>query len=198
MLRTAFLFCLLISSSFVNAQTTKSYSDSIFAYRKDYTENHEVVKDDDKKYFRFFPIDSTYRVICRFEKIEDKKGFLMKSSGTIINRYFKFGILNFTLHDTAVSLYIYQNKSLMKNPKYKDYLFVPYTDNTSGYESHGSGRYLDLSIGDIKNNTVILDFNKAYNPYCAYSSGYSCPIPPKENDLPVSVKAGEMEFAKPF
>lgn len=188
----------MITSSFVNAQPAKSYSDSIFAYRKEYTENHEVVKGDDKKYFRFFPIDSTYRIVCHFEKIEDQKGFFMKSSGTITNKYFKYGKLSFSIHDTAVYLYVYQNKSLMKNPEYKDYLFIPYTDNTSGYESHGSGKYLDLSIGDIKNNIVVLDFNKAYNPYCAYTSGYSCPVPPKENTLPVSVQAGEMEFAKPF
>jgi uncharacterized protein len=85
---------------------------------------------------------------------------------------------------------------LMNRPEYADYLFVPFTDATTGNETYGSGRYIDLRLGDIKNNTVLLDFNKCYNPYCAYTSGYNCPIPPKENRLAVAVKAGEKVFPK--
>ncbi len=84
----------------------------------------------------------------------------------------------------------------MNDPTYKNYLFLPFTDLTSGEESYGGGRYIDLETTDIFNNKVIIDFNKAYNPYCAYASGYNCPIPPRENDLPVAVKAGEMNFGK--
>jgi uncharacterized protein (DUF1684 family) len=81
-------------------------------------------------------------------------------------------------------------------PKYKNYLFVPFKDMTNGKETYGGGRYLDLETTDIQNDSVILDFNKAYNPYCAYSNGYSCPIPPKENHLAVSIEAGEKTFGK--
>ena len=55
---------------------------------------------------------------------------------------------------------------------------------------------MDFMLDDIKNNTLLMDFNKAYNPYCAYATGYNCPIPPRENDLPVAIKAGEMAFGK--
>ena len=83
----------------------------------------------------------------------------------------------------------------MTNAQYKDYLFLPFTDLTSGKETYASGRYLDLKTDEIKNGKVTLDFNKAYNPYCAYVSGvYNCPIPPKENTLGVEVKAGEKLF----
>ncbi|MEI9956742.1 MAG: DUF1684 domain-containing protein [Ferruginibacter sp.] len=96
-----------------------------------------------------------------------------------------------------MQLTVYQSKSLTKNDQYKDYLFIPFTDATSGDESYGSGRYIDILTTDIKNNTVTIDFNKAYNPYCAYTTGYNCPIPPRENYLIVAVKAGEKSFAKP-
>jgi uncharacterized protein (DUF1684 family) len=197
MLRYLFLFSLMIDSSYLVAQQM-SYSDSMKMFREDYISKHEVVQGNDKNYFRFFPIDSNYRITCRFDKIVDTKGFIMTTSGARRDVYIKYGKLSFTIHDTSVQLFIYQNKDFLRTTDYKDYLFLPYTDNTSGYESHDGGKYLDLIIADIKKNIVIIDFNKAYNPYCAYSSDYSCPIPPKENTLPVSIRAGEMEYAKPF
>jgi hypothetical protein len=71
-------------------------------------------------------------------------------------------------------------------------LFVPFTDLTSGDGSYGGGRYIDVKIS--KGDSIILDFNKTYNPYCAYIANYSCPIPPKENDLLVRIEAGIKEF----
>ncbi len=85
----------------------------------------------------------------------------------------------------------------MSDSVYKDHLFLPFTDLTSGEESYGGGRYIDLETTGIINNRLVIDFNKAYNPYCTYSDGYNCPIPPRENDLPVAIRAGEKAFAKP-
>jgi uncharacterized protein (DUF1684 family) len=77
-------------------------------------------------------------------------------------------------------------------PQYKDYLYLPFKDFTNGESTYGGGRYLDFKMSDIQENqTIIIDFNKAYNPYCAYSDGYSCPIPPSENHLQVFIEAGE-------
>ena len=84
----------------------------------------------------------------------------------------------------------------MKNPKYIDHLFIPFNDLTNYEETYGGGRYIDLSLNDIKDGKVVLDFNKCHNPYCAYSDGYNCPIPPEANRLKVAVKAGEMNFGK--
>jgi uncharacterized protein (DUF1684 family) len=83
----------------------------------------------------------------------------------------------------------------MESEKYRNLLFLPFTDRTTGKESYDGGRYIDLDMSSIQNNEVVIDFNKAYNPYCAYVSGrYSCPIPPAENRLAVAVKAGEMRY----
>jgi len=85
----------------------------------------------------------------------------------------------------------------MTTKEYKDHLFIPFTDATSGEETYESGRYIDLEIKDITNENVLIDFNKAYNPYCAYVSGkYNCPIPPNENRLIVAIRAGEKSFGK--
>jgi uncharacterized protein (DUF1684 family) len=72
-----------------------------------------------------------------------------------------------------------------------------FTDKTTGDQTYHAGRYIDLKIGDINDGKVVIDFNKAYNPYCAYVKGkYSCPIPPRENYLPVAMEAGEKNFGK--
>jgi len=173
------------------------YAESIKAYQKKYVDEHEVVDKKDKKYFRFFPASKQYDVYCKFEKITDTVGFTMKTSANTLKHYFKYGRLNFSISGKEYQLFVYQSKDLMKTEKYKDYLFVPFTDLTTGDESYGSGRYIEFYIQDIKNNTLQLDFNKAYNPYCAYSPDYKCPIPPKENYLPVAIKAGEMNFGNP-
>ncbi len=85
----------------------------------------------------------------------------------------------------------------MQDPKFKDELFIPFTDLTSGESSYGGGRYIDINVNDIVGGSFELDFNKAYNPYCAYVTGkYNCPIPPKENNLSVAIQAGEKIFGK--
>ena len=78
---------------------------------------------------------------------------------------------------------------LKKEKEYKDYLFLPFRDGTSRKESYGGGRFLDLK--KPKGKTIHIDFNLAYNPYCAYSHRYTCPIPPPENELTIEIKAGE-------
>jgi hypothetical protein len=77
---------------------------------------------------------------------------------------------------------------LTKKEGYEDFLFLPFNDYTNGNETYGGGRYLDLRIPD--GSTIILDFNKAYNPYCAYTDRYSCPVPPKENSITTYIYAG--------
>lgn len=189
------LMIFILLCSFATAQQT-DYVKSIKAYQKNYVETHEVVKGKDRKYFRFFPINEKYDVQCSFEKINDSIGFTMTTSAKTKKHYFKYGRLSFLIDGNTYHLFVYQSKDLMQNEKYKDYLFVPFTDATSGDESYGSGRYLEFYINEIHNNQLQLDFNKAYNPYCAYSPNYKCPIPPRENFLSVAIKAGEMNFAK--
>jgi uncharacterized protein (DUF1684 family) len=174
------------------------YTDSIGVFQKNYVNTHEVVTKEERKFISFYPVDRSYEVLAAFKRIADTKGFEINTSSGMKKKYFVNGLLTFRLHDMLLHLYIYQSETLMKQEKYKNYLFVPFGDATSGLTSYGGGRYLDFTIADIKNNKLVVDFNKAYNPYCAYTSGYNCPLPPKENLLTVAVYAGEKNYGKPY
>ena len=174
-----------------------NYKDSMISYQALYVQNHEVVSGTDKELFRFFPVDENYKITALFEKKSDSKWFSMETSGTIRKIFRVYGVLRLVINDTAIKMNIYQSQNLLNSDEYKDQLFLPFTDLTSGEETYDAGRYIDLVIGDIVDNKLVIDFNKAYNPYCAYVSGkYNCPIPPKENDLPVAILAGEKIFEK--
>jgi len=196
MQRIFFIATGIFISSLVFAQKKDPYVEQIKAYQKNYVSTHEVVPKKDKKHFHFFPISHVYNVSCSFEKITDTVGFTMTTSAKTLKHYYKYGRLDFMIDGKEFLLFVYQGKDLMQVEKYKDYLFVPFTDATTGDESYGSGRYLEFYKKDIENNTLQLDFNKAYNPYCAYSPDYKCPIPPKENRLSIAIRAGEMNFGK--
>ena len=163
-----------------------------------YIEQHEVVTGGDKQFFSFFSVNEKYKVTAIFEETNNSKWFSMETSGTTKKTFRVYGILHFFINDTAVTLNLYQSQNLMNIAEYKNHLFLPFTDMTSGEETYAAGRYIDLAVSDIKNNKVVIDFNKAYNPYCAYVSGkYNCPIPPRENQLAVAIQAGEKIFTKP-
>lgn len=190
-------FIILISISHDSYAQNQTYMDSMQAYRQKYIKDLKVISDTDRKFLSFYPVDKSYRVIASFKRITDTTGFEMNTSSGMKKKHFVYGVLNFNLHDSAMQLYVYQSAALMKQEKLKDYLFVPFGDATSGFESYGGGRYMEFNIPDIKNNKVVLDFNKAYNPYCAYTTGFNCPIPPVENLLKISIRAGEKDYGKP-
>ena len=80
----------------------------------------------------------------------------------------------------------------MGTEEYSDYLFIPFKDGTTKEDiTYEGGRYMDMVTSDFTSEFVTIDFNKCYNPWCAYADGYSCPVPPKENKLRVSIYAGE-------
>lgn len=176
--------------------SSQTYADSIKTYISNYVQTHEVVKGHDKSHMKFYDVGKSFRVVADFKPSPSAEWLTFKTSGPK-NKVFKlYGTLSFTLNDQLHSLNIYQSQELMTNDKYKNYLFLPFTDSTSGIETYEGGRYIDLQTTDIRNGKLILDFNKAYNPYCAYVSGvYNCPIPPKENALSIAINAGEKTFS---
>lgn len=181
--------------------TAQIFRLSIIEHRQAYKdaflkEKASPVKVEDMQYFDFYEPDSTFRVKCRFSKKKSQSIFTIPTVDGKKKEYYKYGNLKFEINGKKLRLNVYRSLALMKNPKYKNYLFVPFKDLSSGKETYGGGRYLDFEITAIKEDLVILDFNKAYNPYCAFSSGFSCPIPPKENHLNVRVEAGEKNFKK--
>lgn len=141
----------------------------------------------------FFPIDSTFIVKASLTYPENSKPFEMKTTTDRLPIYKLFATATFNLNGKEHALEIYQNEKLLLTPDFEDYLFLPFTDLTNGDSSYGGGRYLDLSLPE--GNTIIIDFNQSYNPYCAYNEKYSCPIPPKSNHLDVKINAGVKTFA---
>jgi hypothetical protein len=140
---------------------------------------------------RFGP-DERCRMLAVF-KARKGRPFGMKTSTERLPQYEAVGRLRFFLFGTCQQLTVYRNIDLSRKPGFEDYLFVPFTDATNGEETYGGGRYLDLRAP--LGRQVELDFNRAYNPYCAYGGRYSCPIPPAENHLAVPVRAGVKAFA---
>ncbi len=175
-----------------------AYIDSLNAYQARYVAEHNVVTGEDRKWLQFFPVSQDYEVRASFEYTDNPKWFSMPTSGTIKKVFRQYGTAKFYIHDTLVTIPIYQSQQLMQTDNFRDHLFLPFTDKTTGQESYETGRYIDLSLKDIQNGTIIIDFNKAYNPYCSYVSGkYNCPIPPADNDMPVAIFAGEKKYARP-
>ena len=136
----------------------------------------------------FFTFDEKYVVQTQFVRTEDSEPFEMKTTTSRKPIYLKYGEVHFEIDGHAHQLNVYQSQGLLANEEFKDYLFLPFTDLTNGNESYGGGRFIDLKIPE--DNRMEVDFNKAYNPYCAYNHKYSCPIPPSENYLDVEINAG--------
>nr|WP_321237061.1 DUF1684 domain-containing protein [uncultured Psychroserpens sp.] len=155
------------------------------------------LKEKDRKHFKglnFFKFDSTYVVKASFSRTPNESVFKMKTTTDRLPEYVKYGVVTFELQGKTQQLNIYQNQGLIKKEGYEDYLFLPFLDNTNGEESYGGGRYIDMRIPE--GNELTIDFNKAYNPYCAYNEKYSCPIVPRENYLDLEIRAGVKAFDK--
>ncbi len=139
----------------------------------------------------FFPIDLKYRIKAKFVKTENPVPFDLPTSSGKTKSYQEFGKATFELDGKSYTLTVYQSLDLMKMKKYKDHLFLPFRDATNNKETYGGGKYMDLKIPE--GDSIILDFNQSYQPYCAYNAyDYNCPIVPEENKLPVKIGAGVM------
>jgi uncharacterized protein len=198
--KTLPLLIVLLSAKAVSCYA-QSYSDSIQLHRQHYkeefiTEERSPLKGNDTTYLRFFAPNEKYRVTATFKDTPESKVFDMPTHSGKTKPFKLYGIISFTVKGKKETLHIYQNQNLLKDPKHKDHLFIPFTDATSNVSTYGGGRYIDLSTSDIQNDILVLDFNKCYNPYCAYADGYNCPIPPVENRLSIAIEAGEKNFGK--
>jgi uncharacterized protein (DUF1684 family) len=155
------------------------------------------LKEKDRKTFKgldFFVVDSSFVVTAKLTRTPEAKAFKMKTTTERLPDYKQYGIITFKIKDKEYQLNIYQNLGLLTQEGYEDYLFLPFLDNTNGEESYGGGRYTEARIPE--GDTIIIDFNTAYNPYCAYNKKYSCPIVPRDNYLDTRVEAGVKAFKK--
>ncbi len=133
----------------------------------------------------YYPPNPAYRVPAALEPSPSDAIMRVPTSTGQVRVEQKYGTLEFSLlgHPLKLTAFVEEGSTDASR------LFVPFTDLTSGKETYGGGRYLDLNR--TPTGIYVIDFNEAYNPYCCYSTNYDCPIPPPENRLPVPVKAGE-------
>jgi hypothetical protein len=139
---------------------------------------------------KYYPIDLAFRVLARLVPEAHPGIFRVQTTTGGHKEYARVGRLEFDLGGQRLSLTAFMPPA--DEPLHGNRLFVPFRDKTSGKETYGAGRYLDLN--KKATDEYVLDFNRAYNPYCAYSPYYSCPLPPGENNLPVEIRAGEMMY----
>jgi uncharacterized protein (DUF1684 family) len=132
----------------------------------------------------YFEPNLSFRVKANISPyMQDDKEVIVKYTDGTTEKYEKYGYANFSVGGETQKLLLLKNEAVIS---------VLFRDGTSGKETYGGGRYLDYPVSEIKNNTIVLDFNKAYNPYCAYQESYACPVPPAENTLSVAIRAGEV------
>ena len=140
----------------------------------------------------FFPPDTNYIVTAQFKRTLDSEPFQMPSTTDEKTWEVLYGIVYFELNGINHQLEVYQDLELQNKPGFEDYLFLPFLDLTNGKDTYGGGRYLDLRIP--KKDTIVIDFNKAYNPFCVYNKKYSCPLVPRQNFMNTKVMAGVKDF----
>ena len=181
---------------------TGSILDDIREYQQKMNESFrdpEVspLSDRERKDFKgldFFKPDTNYRVEARLERTPEALPFLMPTTTSRKAMERVYGIARFNIGSQAYELEVYQNLELLDEEGYEDYLFLPFTDNTNGVLTYGGGRYIDLEIP--QSDLLVIDFNRAYNPYCVYDEKYSCPIVPAVNHLDTEIMAGIKDYQK--
>ncbi len=194
------LFLSVLASVLAFGQVTDmDFTASIAKHREEYkrgfTENPRSPLDSsDLSKLRFFEPDEKYMVTCTFQRTPDEKPFDLPTYSGITRLYVKYGVLRFELDGQKLQLAVYKNLSMGNNPLYANHLFLPFRDATNDETTYGGGRYMDLKATELETGNPVIDFNKCYNPWCHYSDGYNCPIPPAENTLGIPIVAGEKNW----
>ncbi|MEL6591161.1 MAG: DUF1684 domain-containing protein [Bacteroidota bacterium] len=197
------LFLLILAASLLSAAPNgkaRRYLKKLAAYR---VEKEAEFKDPRRSPLRdkaptfegnqYYAGNYAFRVEADVKLIEDGEPFLMPTSNPERQKtYIPYAKLHFRLQDKERTLTAYYSPQTARLPGYEDHLFLPFTDLTNGQETYGGGRYLDMR--KPKGEKIWIDFNKCYNPYCAYSDGWSCPIPPRENFLEARIEAGVKDY----
>lgn len=189
------LFILCQSAFELIAQDKKEW----LAYREKHLDElisdaRKPITEEEKKLIKYFKYNKSWKVKAIYTPLQKEPVFQMPTYSGITRDYRKFATATFLHRQKKITVVLYQNMMLIRQPQFKDYLFLPFKDNSNGKETYGGGRYMDVRISTVSNGSIILNFNKAYNPYCAYNEGFNCPIPPSENHLNLSIKAGERNF----
>jgi uncharacterized protein (DUF1684 family) len=192
----AAILIVILFYSFQSDGDDSSYIDQIKKERKDHehyfktSAQSPIVDKENFKGLNYYNPDPAYKVIADLHPIESKKVVVLNTNDEKEQRYIEYAYADFKLNGQQNRLLILEGIDM---GPIRGKLFVAFGDETSAVETYGAGRYLDVNKVP-GSSTIVLDFNKAYNPYCAYNSTYSCPFPPAENLLKIAVKAGEKAY----
>jgi uncharacterized protein (DUF1684 family) len=155
------------------------------------TSPNTPIKASDMEFFSgldYFEVDRKWVFHTALRPLPEAADVIIATSQDRPRQMLHIGELPFTYDGTEYAVQVYAPKDTSDG----NYWFIPFTDNTSGVETYGGGRYID--IDEVAADSVFLDFNYAYSPYCAYNERYDCPIPPPENALPITIAAGEKNY----
>ncbi len=150
------------------------------------------VNSEAKKNFKglnYFPVNSAYRVKAKLIKNPKFEEIKILTYQNILKTFVRYGFLEFEINGVKCRLSAFKMPESLESKE----LFVPFKDKTSGVETYVAGRFMDIEEGE---DGCIIDFNMAYNPMCAYNPHWNCPLPPKENELPLRIEAGEKIYKK--
>lgn len=181
--------------SLVNLDTVPAVLHSVYEWQKDKNNyflhpDKSPLRPKEKKVFKrlsFFTPDTAFQVQATFIENSSPDTLYLKTNTGDKSAEVVYGNLYFSLQGQPFDLQVYRAVDASD-----DYVFLPFSDQTNGVLSYGGGRYIDLTYPLA--DTITLDFNKAYNPYCAYNPKYSCPLVPPQNFLDVEIRAGERAF----
>ncbi len=188
---------LVLVYTFVFTGKKDSYKDELIKFRVEKDEffrnspESPLADRETFKQLHYYSPDQAYRILAEIELIDDTTRLKVgRTDGT--NEFMRrYAFATFQLRGEKHKLLLLKSEQELSESQ----LFLPFTDKTNGVDTYGGGRYLDV---EWKEGTtkLMLDFNFAYNPFCAYNTSYSCPIPPSQNHLPIPIRAGERSFTK--
>lgn len=188
----AIVVVISIVYSFSGGQSPEEYAEDLQEHREDtrrfmatskespFAENKDAFKG-----LNYYPADLDYKINARFDPVDNQEILTLPTNDGKERQYLTYGYATFDFKGKKNRLLVLENVE-------EEELFLPFGDATSAIETYGAGRYLDVT--HTGGNTIVLDFNKAYNPFCAYSEEFTCPLPPKENLLEVAIEAGEKTY----
>lgn len=192
-------FGLVIMMSCSTTKKTSTFHQDLNQYRDQYkngflNDPRSPLSASDLPYLAFFEPAEDMKLNCNCTLAKDAKPFEMPTFSGVTRTYILHTIASCPYQGKILTLELYKNIHQPINPLYKNNLFLPFKDETNGDSTYGGGRYINLMATDMIDGKITIDFNKAYNPWCAFSEGFNCPIPPKANHLSISIKAGEKMF----
>jgi hypothetical protein len=197
---TFFVSLFLLPAAYINAQTP--YEQEILQSRE-YNKKglckgeRAPLKENEIQFLRYFQVDSIWRKYAHIERIADTATVVMPTSSGKIKYFKRYAYLRFEHFKQSYTLTaFYAVKDTLKTGE-PLHLFIPFNDLSNGELTYGGGRYIESSTAEIMDDTLVLDFNICFNPYCAYTTGYNCPVPPVENRLSLFIEAGEQNYSKP-